>query len=106
MPKRAPETPAAIGHARPRTYEELRAVLASGTVHFPRRLRQVAIFLWQHPSDVAVGTIKSRVARGRVALEALMSDGALASRREHSNPEGQTALDTIMGEVDDLSNER
>jgi len=57
LPKRAPETPAAIGHARPRSYEELRAVLASGTVHFPRRLRQVAIFLWQHPSDVAVGTI-------------------------------------------------
>ncbi|TIU25821.1 MAG: MurR/RpiR family transcriptional regulator, partial [Mesorhizobium sp.] len=38
-------------------YEELRAVLSSGTVHFPKRLRQVAIFLWQHPSDVALGTI-------------------------------------------------
>ena len=58
MPKRAAEPgPAALGHARPRTYEELRAVLASGTVHFPKRLRQVAIFLWQHPSEVAVGTI-------------------------------------------------
>ena len=32
-------------------------MLASGTIHFPKRLRQVAIFLWQHPSDVAVGTI-------------------------------------------------
>ena len=32
-------------------------MLASGTVHFPKRLRQVAIFLWQHPSEVAVGTI-------------------------------------------------
>ena len=49
--------PAALGHPRPRTYEELRAVLASGTVHFPKRLRQVAIFLWQHPGEVAVGTI-------------------------------------------------
>ncbi|MBA3325188.1 MAG: MurR/RpiR family transcriptional regulator [Rhodobacteraceae bacterium] len=48
---------AALGYARPRSYEELRAVLASGTVHFPKRLRQVAIFLWQHPSDVALGTI-------------------------------------------------
>ena len=48
---------AALGHAQPRTYEELRAVLASGTVHFPKRLRQVAIFLWQHPGEVAVGTI-------------------------------------------------
>lgn len=46
-----------IGYTKPRTYEELRAVLASGTVHFPKRLRQVAIFLWQHPSDVALGTI-------------------------------------------------
>lgn len=49
--------PDGIGHAKPRTYEELRAVLASGTVHFPKRLRQVAIFLWQHPGEVAVGTI-------------------------------------------------
>ena len=32
-------------------------MLASGTVHFPKRLRQVAIFLWQHPDDVALGTI-------------------------------------------------
>ncbi|MCX5480548.1 MurR/RpiR family transcriptional regulator [Kaistia geumhonensis] len=47
----------ALGHTRPRTYEELRAVLASGTIHFPKRLRQVAIFLWQHPDDVALGTI-------------------------------------------------
>lgn len=47
----------ALGSDRPRTYEDLRAVLASGTLHFPKRLRQVAIFLWQHPGDVAVGTI-------------------------------------------------
>jgi DNA-binding MurR/RpiR family transcriptional regulator len=47
----------ALGYTKPRTYEELRAVLSSGTVHFPRRLRQVAIFLWQHPSEVALGTI-------------------------------------------------
>src|SRR5438067_10030900 len=52
---------AALGYIKPRTYEELRAVLSSGTVHFPKRLRQVAIFLWQHPSDVALGSI-SRVA--------------------------------------------
>jgi DNA-binding MurR/RpiR family transcriptional regulator len=47
----------ALGHTKPRTYEELRAVLSSGTIHFPKRLRQVAIFLWQHPSEVALGTI-------------------------------------------------
>ena len=55
---------------------------------------------------VAVGTIKSRVARGRVALEAILSGGDLASRREHSLEDGKTALDTIMGEVDDLSRDR
>ncbi len=48
---------AALGYTKPQTYEELRAVLSSGTVHFPKRLRQVAIFLWQHPSEVALGTI-------------------------------------------------
>ena len=53
---------AALGYTKPRTYEELRAVLTSGTPHFPKRLRQVAIFLWQHPNDVALGTI-SEVAR-------------------------------------------
>src|SRR4029450_10865665 len=48
---------AVLGYTKPRTYEELRAVLSSGTIHFPKRLRQVAIFLWQHPSEVALGTI-------------------------------------------------
>lgn len=52
-----PQGRAALGYTRPSTYEELRAVLSSGTVHFPKRLRQVAIFLWQHPSEVALGTI-------------------------------------------------
>jgi DNA-binding MurR/RpiR family transcriptional regulator len=51
-----PRGRAAFGYARPSTYEELRAVLSSGTVHFPKRLRQVAIFLWQHPGEVAFGT--------------------------------------------------
>ena len=54
---------------------------------------------------VAVGTIKSRVARGRVALEALLSDGALPSRREHDDHSGRGALETIMSQVDDLSRE-
>lgn len=48
---------AGLGYTAPRTYEELRAVLSSGTIHFPKRLRQVAIFLWQHPGEVALGTI-------------------------------------------------
>ena len=51
---------------------------------------------------VAVGTIKSRVARGRVALEAVMNDGTLKSRAEHDRG-AASALDTIMGEVEVLS---
>ena len=51
---------------------------------------------------VAVGTIKSRVARGRVALEAIMTDGTLKSRADHNRGEA-SALDTIMGEVEVLS---
>ena len=51
----------------------------------------------------AVGTIKSRVARGRVALETLLSGNDLESRRQHRTDPNKTALQAIMGEVDDLS---
>ena len=51
----------------------------------------------------AVGTIKSRVARGRVALEALLSGNDLESRRQHRTDPNKTALQAIMGELDDLS---
>ena len=57
---------------------------------------------------VAVGTIKSRVARGRAALETLMGDGSLGSRTESDDPnaDGSTAVDTIMGQVAQLSGDR
>ena len=51
---------------------------------------------------VAVGTIKSRVARGRVAFESLMAGSYLAPRAGHDRGE-HSALDTIMNEVDVLS---
>lgn len=49
----------ALGYIRPETYEELRAVLSSGTIHLPKRLQQVAVYFWQHPNEVALGTITS-----------------------------------------------
>lgn len=53
------EDRAALGYRRPQSYEEFRAVLSSGTVRLPKKLRQVAIFLWQQPTAVALGTITS-----------------------------------------------
>jgi DNA-binding MurR/RpiR family transcriptional regulator len=47
----------ALGYRRPGSYEELRAVLSSGSMRLPRQLRQVAIHLSQNPSDVALGTV-------------------------------------------------
>jgi DNA-binding MurR/RpiR family transcriptional regulator len=47
----------ALGYSRPGSYEELRAVLSSGTARLPKKLRQVAIHLWQHPTAVALGTV-------------------------------------------------
>ena len=54
----------------------------------------------------AVGTIKSRVARGRVALESLLSGNAMPSRRQHVSDPDKTALQTIMSQVDELSRGR
>lgn len=51
---------------------------------------------------VAVGTIKSRVARGRVALEELMQGGTLPPR-SGNGLSGEDALTTILSDVDRLS---
>ena len=84
-------------------------------LHLPQPQREALIlvgaggFAYEEAAEicgVAVGTIKSRVARGRVALEAVMGDNSLPSRRTHTNEPGMSALDTIMGEVDDLSRDR
>lgn len=84
--------------------------------HLPQPQREALIlvgaggFAYEEAAEicnVAVGTIKSRVARGRVALETLLTEGQLPSRRDSlPNPGGKSALDTIMGEVDDLSRDR
>lgn len=54
---------------------------------------------------VAVGTIKSRVARGRAALEQILETGALPSRRTHTVSE-PGVLSEIMDDVDRLSRGR
>jgi len=51
---------------------------------------------------VAVGTIKSRVARGRAALEQILDSGNLPSRRLQKTSE-TGALSEIMDDVDKLS---
>lgn len=54
---------------------------------------------------VAVGTIKSRVARGRTALESILTQGALPARStQEISSEGTLA--EIMGEVDRISEGR
>ena len=66
-------------------------------------------FAYEEAAEIcgcAVGTIKSRVARGRVALESLLSGNAMPSRRQHVSDPNKTALQTIMGQVDELSRGR
>jgi len=75
-------------------------------MHLPQPQREALIlvgaggFAYEEAADIcgcAVGTIKSRVARGRVALESLLSSGKLPSRRQHRTDPDKTALQTIMG---------
>ena len=84
-------------------------------LHLPQPQREALIlvgaggFAYEEAAEIcgcAVGTIKSRVARGRVALESLLAEGKLPSRRSHQTPDNQSALQTIMDEVDDLSRDR
>ncbi|GGB36824.1 DNA-directed RNA polymerase sigma-70 factor [Sphingomonas metalli] len=84
-------------------------------MHLPQPQREALIlvgaggFAYEEAAEicnVAVGTIKSRVARGRVALDALLTQGALPSRREHEVDPNKTALDSIMSDVDNLSRGR
>ena len=84
-------------------------------LHLPQPQREALIlvgaggFAYEEAAEIcgcAVGTIKSRVARGRVALEALLTGGKLPSRRQHKTNPDQSALQEIMAEVDELSRDR
>jgi DNA-binding MurR/RpiR family transcriptional regulator len=63
---------AALGYSRPQSYEEFRAVLSSGTVRLPKKLRQIAVFFWQHPTVVALGTVTSIAQQAGVQPSALV----------------------------------
>ena len=89
--------------------------LQRALLHLPQPQREALIlvgaggFAYEEAAEIcgcAVGTIKSRVARGRVALEQLMSGGLMPSRRTHEVDPNTTALQSIMGEVDELSRGR
>ncbi len=86
--------------------------LQRALLHLPASQREALIlvgaggFAYEEAADIcgcAVGTIKSRVARGRVALETLMAEGKLASRRSWTGDPSLTALQQIMGQVEALS---
>jgi DNA-binding MurR/RpiR family transcriptional regulator len=63
---------AALGYSRPRGYEEFRAVLSSGAMRLPKKMRAVAIFLWQQPTLVALGTVTSIAQQAGVQPSALV----------------------------------
>jgi DNA-binding MurR/RpiR family transcriptional regulator len=77
---------------RPASYEELRAVLASGATRLPKRLRQVAIHLWQHPSEVALGTTTS------VAEAAGVQPSTLVRFAQHLGYAGFSDLQDVFKE--------
>ena len=89
--------------------------LQRALLHLPQPQREALIlvgaggFSYEEAAEIcgcAVGTIKSRVARGRVALDSLLTDGKLPSRRDYAHDPSQTALQQIMGQVDDLASDR
>ena len=55
-----------------------------------------------HICDVAIGTIKSRVARGRSALEAII-EGDVLDARPDSAPDDADPMGEILAEVDELA---
>ncbi len=89
------------------------ADLQRALMQLPQSQREALIlvgaggFAYEEAADicgVAVGTIKSRVARGRTALEQMMEEGALPSRAGQE-PSAHGPLAEIMSDVDRLSAE-
>lgn len=85
--------------------------LQRGLLQLPQSQREALIlvgaggFAYEEAAaicDCAVGTIKSRVARGRAALAAILTEGQLPAR-EKSQPGELSPLVQIMNEVDELT---
>lgn len=86
--------------------------LQRGLLQLPRAQREALIlvgaggFAYEEAASIcncAVGTIKSRVARGRAALEIILTEGLLPSRRLDADAHGVSPLNQIMGQVDTLA---
>ncbi|MBV7257651.1 sigma-70 family RNA polymerase sigma factor [Pacificimonas sp. WHA3] len=92
------------------------ADLQRGLLELPQAQREALIlvgaggFAYEEAANIcgcAVGTIKSRVARGRAALETLLAEGNLPSRTNSQTAgNGEGALNDIMGQVDELSRQK
>eukprot|EP01037_Dinobryon_pediforme_P020135 gene20135-20682_t len=79
-----------LGYRRPGSYEEFRAVLSSGSMRFPKQLRQVAIFMSQNPSDIALGTV------AEIARDAGVQPSALVRFAKSLGYPGFTDLQEIF----------
>jgi len=86
--------------------------LQRGLLQLPQAQREALIlvgaggFAYEEAATIcncAVGTIKSRVARGRAALEVILTEGLLPSRRLDAEANGVSPLNQIMGQVDSLA---
>src|SRR3546814_11954905 len=76
-------------------------------MHLPQPQREALIlvgaggFAYEEAAEIcgcAVGTIKSRVARRRLALAPLLNEGKTASRREHESDAPTTPPQQTLGE--------
>ena len=89
------------------------ADLERGLLQLPQAQREALIlvgaggFAYEEAAnicDCAVGTIKSRVARGRAALETILTEGNMPTRTQAGKPVSRDgALSSIMSQVDELS---